>query len=232
VFLEVTRTPDSAVTGIVRDDATGEPIDQAQVGLLGEPFDQFTTTGIDGAFHFDTYSGTYTLAVSALGYLPVTVADVVAVTGMTTTRAISLTAFSVELHLGKTATPARVSPGDLLTYTLTLTNGSAVSTTHVVVTDALPAHTAFAWASDGGAVTDGVVTWGAPVLFPYRTLSRTLVVTVTSAPAGTLLAPLVNAIYGARSDQALSPVWGLPVAVTVVSSLSNHIYLPAILRDH
>jgi uncharacterized repeat protein (TIGR01451 family) len=522
VFLEVTAAPDSAVAGVVRDDATGAPINRAEVGLLGGPFDQFTTTGLDGAFHFGAYSGTYTLTASALGYHPITMTGVVVTTGVTTTRTISLTGFPmgtltgrvtqantglplaatvsaasgyttletssdpatglynlvafsdtytltaragghapatvagitvtqgqtttrdfvlqpqpcvllvdddggrayesyfraalervgvhyrpwevdsqggptaddmapytgvlwftgddhafdtltaqdranltaylngggglfltgteigvgnyatafypgvlysqfvsddseaegltgggifaglsfsitggdgannqdfpdalspiapavrvftytnglgggvavdtgayrainlgfgvegvnneadrtailrdglawlgcpaspVQLQLGKTAIPGQVSPGDLLTYTLALTNNSTVSATRVVVTDALPAYTAFAWASDGGVLTDSVVAWEAPVVSPYGALSRTLVVTVTGAPAGTFLFPLVNAVYGARSDQTPAPAWGLPVTVTLLSSFSNHVYLPVILRN-
>ncbi|MEE8390357.1 MAG: M14 family zinc carboxypeptidase [Anaerolineae bacterium] len=231
VFLEVAPTPDSVVAGVVRNGDTGALIEQAQVGLLGGPFDQFTTTGLDGTFHFDTYSGTYTLTAVALGYHPVTVTDVIATTGMTITRSISLTGFlmGTQLQLGKTAIPDQVFPGDLLTYTLTLTNNSTVSATHIVITDVLPAYTAFAWASDGGVLTDGVVAWDVPVVFTQETLSLTLVVTVTGAPTGT---PLVNGTYGARSDQLPTPIWGQPVTVTVFCDApltgADFTWLPAV----
>ena len=316
VFLDVMAAPDSAVAGVVRDDVSGSPINQAEVGLLGASSDQFTTTGPDGTFQFDTYSGTYTLTAAAYGYHPVTLTNIVVTTGMTTTRMISLTAFSVgtlagrvaqantelplvatvsatsiytavettsdpatglyslvalsgtytltaqadghtpatftdvivtsgytttrdfvletqpvELQLDKTATPVQVFPGDLLTYTLTLTNNSAISVTHIVITDALPAHTAFAWASGGGVVTDSVVTWDVPIIAPFGTLGQTLVVTVTDVPTGTFLTPLINAVYGARSDQTPSPVWGVPVTVTVVSPFCDCVYLPVILQE-
>ncbi len=311
VFLDVA---DSIVTGTVYDDMTAVPIDQAEVGLLGGPFDQFATTGLDGTFRFDTYSGTYTLTATAYGYHPVTVTHVVAATGMTTTRMISLTALPegslagqvtqadsglplaatvravsggvvletisdpatgfyslvalgntytltaqanghlsatvpgvtvtggqtttqdlvlqpyVQLQLGKTATPDHVFSGDLLTYTLTFTNNSVVSTTGVVITDVLPTYTAFGWASDGVVIADGVVAWNLPVVLPYETLDLTLVVTATGVPSGSVVFPLINAVYGARSDQSPSPIWGRPVTVIVRLPFSNFFYLPVVLR--
>jgi uncharacterized repeat protein (TIGR01451 family) len=136
----------------------------------------------------------------------------------------------VQLQLDKTATPERVSPGDLLTYTLTFTNNSVVSATNVVVTDVLPAYTAFAWASDGGVVTDSVVAWNLPLVSAYETLHLTLVVTVTGVPPGSAAFPLLNAVYGIRSDQSPWPTWGQPVSVTVYPLSANFVYLPVILK--
>ncbi len=521
VFLNVTAAPDSAIAGVVRDEADGTPIDQVELGLFGGFSDQFATTGPDGTFHFDAYSGTYTLTATAYGYHPLTVTNLVAVTGVTTTRAVSLTAFSVgtlagrvtqantglplqatisaasayttfetssdpatglynvivfsdtytvtaqtgghvpiarndvtitqgqtttqdfvlsyqfcallvdddggqahegyfqtaleqagvhyqtwevasqgspvvadlapytavlwftgddstfntlttqdrtnlsaylngggnlfltgteigiangtfwsqvlysefvsddsgvdeltgggvfdglsfsitggdgannqdfpdalspitpatriftytgglwlgggvavdtgtyrainlgfgvegvdneadrtaivgkgldwlgcpaspvQLLLDKTVTPDQVSFGDLLTYTLVLTNNSVVSVTRVVVTDTLPTHTAFAWASAGGTITGSVAAWNLPLVSPYETISLTLVVTVTGAAPGSATFPLVNAVYGVRSDQSPSPTWGQPVTVIVHSPFSNSVYLPLMLK--
>jgi uncharacterized repeat protein (TIGR01451 family) len=92
VFLWVEPAPDSAITGVVRDASTGAPVDQADVSLWGEPSDQFATTGPDGAFHFEVFSGTYDLQAVAYGYYTTTLQDVVAVTGVTTTQDIQLNA--------------------------------------------------------------------------------------------------------------------------------------------
>jgi uncharacterized repeat protein (TIGR01451 family) len=179
-----------------------------------------------GLYNVTVFSDTYAVTGQAVGYIPATFNDVTVTQGQTTTRDFVL---PLQLQLDKTVTPDQVFPGDPLTYTLTFTNNGAVSVTHVVVTDALPAHTAFAWASDGGAIADSVVSWDLPVVSPYETLSLTLVVTVTGVPPGSAMFPLVNAVYGARSDQTPSPAWGQPVTVIVHSPFSNF-YLPVILR--
>lgn len=90
-FVWVTAEPDSAISGVVRDGVTGNPVNQADVSLYGGGAPQFAVTGPDGAFAFDVFSGTYDLSAVAYGYYSATV-NVAAVTGLTTTQDISLTA--------------------------------------------------------------------------------------------------------------------------------------------
>lgn len=94
VFFWVTASPDSAITGVARDEATGDPIDQAEVSLHGGPYSLSVTTtvGLDGVFTFSAYSGTYKLDATAFGYYDATINNVQAFTGITTTQDISLTA--------------------------------------------------------------------------------------------------------------------------------------------
>ncbi len=54
-----------------------------------------------------------------------------------------------------------VSPGQIVTYTLTIANVGTQDATGIVVTDTLPANTTFVSASDGGTEAGGVVTWPA-----------------------------------------------------------------------
>ncbi len=57
------------------------------------------------------------------------------------------------LTLSKTADPATsVLPGELITYTLTLDAGNRPITSTVTLADALPEHTSFVGASDGGVL--------------------------------------------------------------------------------
>ena len=87
-----------------------------------------------------------------------------------------------DLEISKSSSADSVEPGDTLTYQIVVTNTGNQGATGVRITDYLPAHTAFASASDGGALSaTGVVTWplfdlpggGASVI-------RTLNVTVTN----------------------------------------------------
>lgn len=70
-----------------------------------------------------------------------------------------------QLTLAKSDGRANAEHGDVLTYTLTLTNGLVgEAVAGVVVTDTLPPELEFVSASDGGTFAAGVVTWPAIAL--------------------------------------------------------------------
>jgi uncharacterized repeat protein (TIGR01451 family) len=83
-----------------------------------------------------------------------------------------------DLVVDKTSDGSSVVPGDVLTYTLTLSNLGNEDATGVVVTDTLPDHTIFAGASGGGVEVDGTVTWDIESLDIGAIITRTVVVTV------------------------------------------------------
>ncbi|CAG0931401.1 Collagenase ColH [Thermoflexales bacterium] len=90
-----------------------------------------------------------------------------------------------DLEMTKTDERTAAGAGEMLTYTLTITNSSVQDATGVAVTDTLPLHTAFSAASDGGSESGGVVTW--PVFdVPFAsTVTRTVTVQLAGAlPAG------------------------------------------------
>jgi uncharacterized repeat protein (TIGR01451 family) len=90
-----------------------------------------------------------------------------------------------ELGIAKEDGLDTVQPGDTVTYTLTVTNSSTTDATGVVVTDTIPAHTAFVGASDGGTESGGVVTWPTFDLAAGGTVTRTVTVAVVDqVPAG------------------------------------------------
>jgi len=104
-------------------------------------------------------------------------------------------------------------PGEIFTYTLTLTHTQGSINTHnVVLSDTLPAHLSFVSASGTSTWDGSTVRWTYPTLAPNTTVSETLVVQVAGdAPAG----QIVNADYGATSDEAPG-VSGAPVSVSVM----------------
>ncbi|MCP4539524.1 MAG: DUF11 domain-containing protein [Chloroflexi bacterium] len=232
----IVHSPLSAGTlaGRITQANTGLPLAATVSVVSGDLVLETTSDPSTGLYSLMIPSDTYTLTAQADGYASGTVTDVTVPQGQTTTQDLILQPH-IQLQLGKTVTPAQVFPGDLLTYTLTLTNNSIISVTNVVITDVLPAHTAFARSSNGGVITNSVVSWNAPVVPAYSVLSRTLLVTVSDTFTGTFQPPgtlafLVNAVYGVRSDQSPSLVWGRPVSVIVHSPVSNFVYLPVILR--
>jgi serine protease AprX len=115
------------------------------------------------------------------------------------------------LELDKTASDVAVFPGDLITYTLTLTHTLAVSpTTGVVLTDTLPTGTIFVSATEPYSNTGGEVRWDIAELAGGQAISVTLVVRVEAGRHG----EVVNADYRAYSNEA-PPVDGAPVYTSV-----------------
>jgi len=108
--------------------------------------------------------------------------------------------------------------GARLTYTIGVTNTSIFTLSQVVLTDAIPAGTTFAWASGDYTRAGGVVTWAAANLAGWESLAATLVVTVDNAGEYIQLRPgtrVVNAAYGIRAAELSAPVMGSPVEVVV-----------------
>lgn len=90
------------------------------------------------------------------------------------------------LSLVKTSEPMTATAGELLTYTLTITNSGAKDAVDSVITDALDGSVSFDWASDSGSESAGLVEWPAVTIAPGKTISRVVVVQVDKDYAGTL----------------------------------------------
>jgi len=99
-----------------------------------------------------------------------------------------------------------------LVYTLAFTNTFDSTLTQVVLTDAVPVSTTFAWASGDYTQVGGVVTWTAAALASQESLTATLAVTVEHLPPGT---QVVNVAYGVRASEMPTPTMGQPVEAIV-----------------
>ena len=111
------------------------------------------------------------------------------------------------LVLNKTASASGVFPGDLLTYTLSVTDAHAlIPGTNVVLTDMLPAGTTFVSATGFYSFDGSAVRWAFPVLNAGETLTVDLVVKVDLFNS----AFITNTDYSVYSDQMVL-VHGIPV---------------------
>ncbi len=138
--------------------------------------------------------------------------------------AVRGTSLGLGVSLG--AEPQWVPAGEILSYTFTVSNTSALGETEgVVLSDTLPLSTTFAWASGSYSHTLEEVAWNLGTLGPRQRISVTLAVTVaTTVPAGTTI---VNADYGVRSGQVPTPAVGPPVTALVPWQL----FWPLVLQD-
>ena len=116
-----------------------------------------------------------------------------------------------QLDLVKVASAPVVFLGDLITYTLTITNLDTISpTTHVVLTDTIPTGSTFVSASLPYTQTGDVIGWEFPSLAPMGSVNVNLVVRADF----TLPGSITNEDYAVHSDQA-AMVYGEPVTTLV-----------------
>jgi uncharacterized repeat protein (TIGR01451 family) len=114
--------------------------------------------------------------------------------------------------------PSAVRSSDWITYTLSVANQGGAAAAHLVVTDALPAHTDYV---GGGTRVGDVISWTATSLEPGAAITFTFVVT----PVGGIKV-IVNGDYVASAEGGYRAA-GAPVA-TLVDPLQ--VYLPLITR--
>jgi uncharacterized repeat protein (TIGR01451 family) len=127
------------------------------------------------------------------------------------------------LGLTKVASVERVSPGDWITYTLTVTNLNPVSVTNnVMLTDTLPTGTGFITATQPYSMTGNMVTWTTSSLDPGEAVSVTLTVEVLPVASQAV----VNADYYVTSDEVTVPIYG----EEVITPLNAPVFLPVVLK--
>lgn len=92
-----------------------------------------------------------------------------------------------DLTINTTSNFSKVANGDVLTYTIEVTNIGGQTATGVVVTNPVPAGTNFVSASNGGFVSAGVVTFPTVSVAAGETITRTFQVSVNTATSTTLI---------------------------------------------
>jgi uncharacterized repeat protein (TIGR01451 family) len=135
-----------------------------------------------------------------------------------------------QLEVRKRATPQPAEAGQLLTYTLTITNHGPDAATGVIFTDTLPPSVSLAWVTSEQGDCGAMGTFNAPFFvchlgaLPAGTATAaTLVVTPTAG--GTL----VNTVE-VRADEADTDLDDNLDQVSVVVQSGSRLYLPLLLK--
>jgi len=120
------------------------------------------------------------------------------------------------LTVTKSAEPSPVDAEGVLTYTIVVTNGDIADVTGAMITDTLDNNVSFALASEGGTHDSGVVTWDVGVIPMGQTITRTLWVTVSHVPDGTIL----NNTVTVTSTGGISDTDTITTPVTTAADLT------------
>jgi uncharacterized repeat protein (TIGR01451 family) len=155
---------------------------------------------------------------------------ITATTG-TLTRTVSVILQTPALTITKTASPAsgtEVRPGNIINYTLRVTNTGSGPASNVVMTDVLPAGVSFAsCTSTSGATCSGgsTTTVTTPTLNAGQAFTANIQVAVTAATSGTILSNTANI----RSSQ--TPLITSNLVAHSVTTASLDIFLPIIFKN-
>ena len=129
-----------------------------------------------------------------------------------------------QFELNKTVSTTSIEPGDLITYTLSITHIHEISsTTNVILTDTLPLSTTFVSATSPYTYTGNTIQWDFTTLNAMESRTVNLTVRVDTTAMG----GIINDDYAVHSDQ-VSQIWGEPVS-TLVGRLY---FLPMAAKNH
>ena len=126
-------------------------------------------------------------------------------------RVDALRVFDHHLSISKTAQPSIIAPGQLITYTLTITHYHPLtSTSGVVLTDMLPVNTEFISATNPFAMNGNTISWNADTLTSTESSTYQFIVRALQASG-----EITNTVYGVKSDD-VPTVFGKPVTTTII----------------
>jgi uncharacterized repeat protein (TIGR01451 family) len=123
---------------------------------------------------------------------------------------VSVNIIALDQMLSKTA-PATVAPGEILTYTLTVTNPySNLEIHNIILTDTIPTNTTFITATQTFTLSGSTVRWDFPSL---GTSDQQEVFLAVRAPSN---GNIINSTYSAVADET-NQVSGTPVQTSLFS---------------
>jgi len=122
----------------------------------------------------------------------------------------------------KTASSYLLHPGEVLTYTIDLTQLYPISMTNIIISDVLPSNVSFIDATDPYIRNGDTIRWDIDTLGPGVQHSVQLIVEMPSSDG---LWSITNQLYGVHSSELPSIIYGSPLSVTVATEFQ---FLPMI----
>jgi uncharacterized repeat protein (TIGR01451 family)/gliding motility-associated-like protein len=111
------------------------------------------------------------------------------------------------LSLVKASSVNRINAGETFTYTLHLTNSGPSSAQNIVLSDVLPANVTYVNATNGGSISNGIVSWNLPTLANGSIFSASFTVrVVNSTEAGTIIRNVGTVQAGTANPINSNPV--------------------------
>jgi len=144
--------------------------------------------------------------------------------------------FSAAITLNSSS--ERVVSGDLLTYTMNITNNGSENLTSLIVKNKVPANVSFVSAADGGRLTGASVVWTLPALAPgaTRVLSFQARVSDRAVPGDviadsvTLNSPDLPGLVEAAKNIAVVDVAALSDLTIAMTSNKNTVFIGETVR--
>ena len=127
-------------------------------------------------------------------------------------------------RIQKSASPAFLTPGETLTYTLTISQHLPLTMTNVMISDVLPADVDFIGATQPYDLNGDTLRWTIDQVEAGGQESLQLVVEAHSTEG---LWTIVNQTYWLRSDEMPDDIYGVPISVTVATDFG---FFPLILN--
>ncbi len=107
--------------------------------------------------------------------------------------------------------PAAVNAASVFTYTITVENSLGYALNNLVLTDTVPVSVTFISASDGGTMSNGVVSWSIASLADGASITRTFRVTAPTQGG----VSVSNNNYAVRASNYSTPTFGSAVTTTI-----------------
>ena len=223
--LTVANTGNMAATGLVIKD----PVPAKSTYVPGSASDNGTLINNDTEVKWDVASlaagssKTVSFRVKATGVNGETITNAnysvtsVQKIGATGTPVSTTIVGAAILNITKVSSAASVTAGKEFTYTITYSNDGNSDAAGVVITDELPANTAFVSADNGGQNAGAVVTWSIGALVK-KSGSKTVSFKVLVSASLEDGAKITNANYGITGT-GLTKVTGTPVVTDVVKPI-------------
>ncbi|WP_390581347.1 hypothetical protein [Paenibacillus illinoisensis] len=208
----------------------GQPLPAANpaTGISAGTVAAGATTTITFSVVIDTLPSPQQLVNQASVALSFTLPDGRTITGSVLSNVLTITVSAPDVDVVKSTTSTSVSVGDIVTYSVAVTNNGIATVNNVVFTDALPASTVLA---PTGVFVDGVLRPGANPstgitigsIAPGATVTVVFSVRVTSLPASAVLnnQSTVSFTSGAFSATTFSNTVTTPVFQPILTAVKT-----------